>query len=283
MTLTPEITVHPSAIVHPHARLGNGVEIGPYAVVGEHVTIGEGTRIGPHCVLEGWTTIGRNCQIYPGACLGMAPQDLRYKGERSFTHIGDNNVIREYVTIHRAYEKDGVTRVGSGNLIMAYVHVAHNCVLGNDITIANLVTMAGHVEIEDQAVIGGMAGIHQFVRIGRLAMVGGLSRVTKDIPPFAIIAGQPARIYGLNTRGMKRRQVSLEARHELKASYRLLTQSGLPLPSAVQAIAEQGMHSEEVAHLLAFLAVRSRMGVLFKTSRVRAAAALEVVEDGGDL
>lgn len=268
MALIPqEVSVHPTAVVHPGARLGQGVEIGPYAIVNEHVTIGDGTWIGPHAVIDGWTSIGKNCKIYPSACIGLPPQDLRYKGERSFVHIGDDNIIREFVTVHRAYEKDGETRIGSRNLIMAYVHVAHNCLLGNDITVANLVTMAGHVEIHDQAVIGGMAGILQFVRVGRLAMVGGLARVIKDILPYAIVAGQPARNYGLNVRGLKRRQVAVESRRELKAAFRYLTGSGLSLPVAIAEIKALGLTSPEARVLLSFLEAPSKMGVLIRDSK----------------
>jgi UDP-N-acetylglucosamine acyltransferase len=266
VTLTP-VKTHPTAIVHPGAQLGVGVEIGPYAVIGENVTIGDGTWVGPHAIVEGWTTIGRNCKIFPSACVGLPPQDMRYKGDRSWVHVGDDNMIREFVTVHRAYELDGETRIGHRNLIMAYAHIAHNCILGSDITIANLVTMAGHVEIHDQAVIGGMAGILQFVRVGRLAMVGGLARVIKDILPYATVAGQPARNYGLNVRGLKRRNIGVEARRELKSAFRVLTGSGLPLPAATAEIQKGHWTSPEIQTLLAFLENPSKMGILIRDSK----------------
>lgn len=254
--------IHPSALVHPGAEIGENVEIGPFSIIGEHVRIGSGTRIMSSVVIDGWTELGSDNVIFPGAVIGVAPQDLRYNGERSYVRIGDRNQIREYVTIHRASDPEGVTSLGSDNLIMGYVHLAHNCHLGSQIIIANYVGLAGHAVVEDQAVLGGMCGIHQFVRIGRLSMVGGMAKVIKDVPPFAIVDGQPARIYGLNIRGLQRRGVDKEARMGLKRAFRLMTQSGLNLNQAVEAIRTTVEPSPEVEHLVRYLESPSRMGVM---------------------
>lgn len=254
--------IHPSALVHPGAEIGENVEIGPFSIIGEHVRIGSGTRIMSSVVIDGWTTLGSDNVIFPGAVIGVAPQDLRYNGERSYVRIGDRNQIREYVTIHRASDPEGETSLGSDNLIMGYVHLAHNCHLGSQIIIANYVGLAGHAVIEDQAVLGGMCGIHQFVRVGRLGMVGGMAKVIKDVPPFAIVDGQPARIYGLNIRGLQRRGVDKEARMGLKRAFRLMTQSGLNLNQAIEAIRTTVESAPEVEHLVRFLESPSRMGVM---------------------
>lgn len=256
--------IHPSAIVDSGAELGEGVEVGPFTIIGAHVKIGARTKIHSSVVLDGWTEIGEENEIFPGAIIGVAPQDLRYSGERAYTRLGDRNVIREYVTIHRASDEEGVTSLGDDNLIMAYSHVAHNCVLGNQIIMANSVGMAGHVEVEDQAVIGGMCGIHQFVRVGRLAMLGGMGKVRQDVPPFAMVDGQPARIFGMNIRGMQRRGITKEARQSIKQCYRLLLRSGLNLSQAVDAIQATVESCAEVEHLLRFLAAESRMGVCIR-------------------
>lgn len=254
--------IHPSAIVHPGAEIDEGVEIGPFSIVGEHVRIGRGTVVMSSVVLDGWTTIGCDNVIYPGAVIGVAPQDYSYRGQRSYVRIGDRNQLREYVTIHRASDAEGVTSVGSDNLFMGYVHVAHNCHVGSQVVIANYAGMAGHATVEDQAVLGGMCGIHQFVRIGRLGMVGGMAKIIKDVPPFAIVDGQPARIYGLNSRGLQRRGVDKDARMALKRAMRLLSASGLNLGQAVEAIRETVPPCPEVLHFLGFLQAPSRMGIM---------------------
>jgi len=271
-----QVFIHPTAIVHPGAEIDEGVEIGPYSIVGENVRIGRGTVVMSSVVLDGWTTIGCDNVIYPGAALGTAPQDLSYRGQRSFVRIGDRNQIREYVTVHRAADEDGVTSVGNDNMFMAYVHVAHNCRVGNQVIIANYAGMAGHAVVEDQAVLGGLSGLHQFVRVGRLCMVGGLAKITKDLPPFAIVDGNPARIYGLNSRGMRRRQVPEESRLALKRAFRALTGSGLNLGEAIMAIRSKVPSCPEVDHLLSFLGSPSRMGILVRSAgdrRRRQAAA----------
>jgi len=197
-------SVHPTAIVDPRAELAEGVEVGPYAVIGPEVQIGAGCRIGPHVVIDGRVRMGQGNRIFPGACIGLEPQDLKYNGAPTEVVLGDDNTIRECVTINRATAEGEQTRLGSGNLLMAYSHLGHNCDLGDRIVIANGVAVAGHVVIGDRAVVGGMLGIHQFVHIGTMAMVGGMSRIDRDVPPYAIVEGHPGRLRGLNRIGIKR-------------------------------------------------------------------------------
>ncbi|MEK7766180.1 MAG: acyl-ACP--UDP-N-acetylglucosamine O-acyltransferase, partial [bacterium] len=185
--------------MHPGARLGRGARIGPFCVVGEFVEIGDGTNVAAHAVLEGWTRIGKGCEIGVGAVVGAAPQDRKYAGARSWVHIGDRNIVREYATIHRAADPEGVTAIGNDNYIMAFVHVAHNCRIGNGVTVTNAVGLSGHVVLEDHAVIGGMTGFHQFTRVGAYAIVGGATRVRMDVVPYAMAMGEPLRVYGLNS------------------------------------------------------------------------------------
>lgn len=185
-------------MVHPNAQIHPTVQVGPYAVIGEYVTVGEGTVIGAHAILDGYTRIGQGNRIYPGAAIGLEPQDLKYQGAASLVEIGDRNTIREYVTVNRATAAGEKTIIGNDNLLMAYVHVAHNCILENNIIIANNVAIAGHVEIESRAVIGGMLGIHQFVHIGKMAMLGGMSRIDRDVPPFMLVEGNPSKVRSLN-------------------------------------------------------------------------------------
>lgn len=254
------IEIHSTAVVHPSAKLGKGVLVGPYCIIGEGVTIGEGTVLGPHVVVEPMTTVGRDCQLHAGAVLGGIPQDLKFEGEESSTIIGDRNVIREYVTINRATGQGEVTRIGDDNLLMAYVHVAHNCVLGNRLVLSNGVTLAGHVQLEDYAGVGGMTGVHQFTRIGTMAYVGGMTKVTQDVPPFALVEGNPPMAHGLNIVGLRRRGVSPEDRQLLKRAYRLLYRSGLRLGQAIEAIEalEAERESVHVRHLLGFLRATER-------------------------
>jgi UDP-N-acetylglucosamine acyltransferase len=250
------------AIVNEGADIGEDVEIGPFTVIGEHVKIGAGTKIGSNVLIDGWTTLGKNCEVFHGAALGTAPQDLKYKGQKSFVHIGDNNRIREYVTIHRACQKDAVTSVGNNNFLMAYVHLGHNCVIGSHVIISNAVNLAGHVEIEDSAVVGGMTGFHQFVRVGRMAMVGGFARVVKDVPPFSLVAGQPARLFGINTVGLKRHNISDKVRIELRRAYKIISQK-----NRVQALDEIRAtinRSPEITHLMEFLEKPSKMGIILR-------------------
>jgi UDP-N-acetylglucosamine acyltransferase len=276
--------VHPTAIVDPGAQLGAGVEIGPFCIVGPEVRLGAGTRLHSSVVIE-HTEMGEGNEVYPGAVIGVAPQDLRYNGERSKVVIGHRNVIREYVTIHRASTEGDVTSLGNENLVMAYAHVAHNCILGNQIVVSNSVGLCGHVEVEDQAVLGGMCGIHQFVRIGRLAMVGGMAKVTQDVPPFGMVDGQPARLFGMNIRGMQRRGISKESRLGLKHCFRLILRSGLNLGQALEAVRRTVDPTDEINHLLRFFESPSRMGFCVRGSDARrsngARQAVEEVELAG--
>ena len=245
--------IHPSAVVAPSARIADGVEIGPYCVIGENVEIGEDSVIGPHAVIHGWTSLGRGCRVFQFASVGEDPQDLKFKGEKSYTFIGDRTTIREGATIHRATGEGNETRVGSDCLLMAYIHVAHNCVLGNHVIMSNLASCAGHAIVEDRVVIGGMAGVHQFVKIGRNAMVGGMSKLVEDVVPYTIVDGHPAKVVGLNSVGISRAGIPLEARHNIKKAYKILYRSGLSLAEAIAVIEQEVDSCEEVEHFLRFL------------------------------
>ena len=252
---------HPTAIVHPKAELGAGVSIGPYSVIDEHVRIGAGTKVGAHCVIEGRTTIGEECEIFTGAVIGSVPQDLKYQGEESELLIGDRNKFREYVTINPGTAGGGgKTVLGSDCLLMAYAHVAHDCSIGNQVVIANSAALAGHITVEDHAIIGGLVGIHQFVRVGTLAMIGGCSRVSQDIPPYATCVGYPATVFGLNSEGLRRAGVSNDVRQRLHRAFRTLFYSKLSMSHALEEVAKDADHCPELAHLVAFIR-ESKRGV----------------------
>ena len=219
------LNIHPTAIVHPGADLGRGVEVGPFCLVGEHVRLGEGTRLLANVVINGHTSVGKQCEIHPFTVIGATSQDKKYRGEISHVRIGDRNVIREFVTIHRGTGAGSDTVIGNDNLLLAYVHIAHNCRIGNHVVMSNSSQLAGHVSVGDFAGIGGMVGVHQFVRIGKMAFVGGYSKVLKDVPPYFMIQGNPGSVRGLNVEGMKRRGVVREAVNELKEAYRQLYRS----------------------------------------------------------
>lgn len=248
--------IHPTAVIHPGAELHPTVQVGPYAVIGEQVKVGSETVIGAHVVLEGATEIGARNQIFPGAAIGLEPQDLKYDGSLSQVKIGDGNRIREYVTINRATRAGEATQIGNSNLLMAYVHVAHNCVIEDYVIIANAVALAGHVHIESRAVIGGVLGIHQFVHIGRLAMVGGMSRIDRDVPPYMLIEGNPAQVRSLNLVGLRRAGITQASSDRvfptLKKAFRLLYRSGLPLNQALEQL-ELLPDNEHLQHLRRFL------------------------------
>lgn len=257
-----DVYIHPLAQVSKDAELAPGVWVGPYCVVGAEVAIGSGTRLISHVVIDGRTTIGKENTIFPFSSIGMVPQDLKYHGEASSVVIGDNNTIRESVTIHRGTEGGGmVTRIGDHNLLMAYCHVAHDCHLGSRIIMANAANLAGHIVIEDGAIIGGLSGIHQFVRIGALAMVGGMSGVPKDVPPYVWASGNRAYLYGLNLEGLKRARFSPETISRLKKSYQILFRSNLPLKDAISKVEETIPSTPEIGHLLEFVR-RSERGVI---------------------
>jgi len=244
--------IHSSAIVSKNAKLGNDVVVGPFAVISDGVTIGAGTKIGNHCIVEGNTSIGKNCEIFTGAVVGSRPQDLKFKGEKVFLEIGDNNIIREYCTLNPGTGEGGKTIVGNGNLLMSYSHVAHDCKVGNNCVFANNATLAGHVTIEDMAVIGGLVAIHQFVRMGKLSIVGGCSKVVQDIPPFSTCDGHPALVYGLNLIGLRRNKISKEAIKELDRAYRVIFNSGFTTKHALEELQKLQMNSGEVKYLINF-------------------------------
>ena len=243
--------IHPTAVVSPRAELAGGVRVGPYAVVEEGVTVGEGCEIGAHAVVKKFTTLGARNRVFEHATLGGEPQDVKFKGEPSRLLIGDDNLIREYVTIHRASGEGEATRVGSRNFLMIGVHVAHNCVVGDDNVFANGAAIAGHVRVEDHAFLASNVGAHQFVRFGRYAMVGGKSKIVQDVLPFLTTDGNPPRVRGLNSVGLRRGGFSAEERAALKRAYQLLFRARLPLERALEEMLKLG--DENVAHLADFI------------------------------
>jgi UDP-N-acetylglucosamine acyltransferase len=253
--------IHPTAIISTHATLDPSVEVGPYSIIGDGVTIGRGTRIGPHVVIEGPLTMGENCTVFQFCSLGAVPQDLKYHGESSTVIIGNNNIFRECVTINRGTEGGGMrTVLGDNNMIMAYSHIAHDCILGNHVIMANSANLAGHITIEDSSVVGGLVGVHQFVRIGTHAMIGGGSGVTKDVPPYTLVSGHRGTLHGLNLVGLKRRGVSGEALNELKAAYKTFFRSGLTIQKAAEQVRAENPASREVEVFVHFI-VHSERGV----------------------
>jgi UDP-N-acetylglucosamine acyltransferase len=253
--------IDPTAIVHPNAQVDRLAEIGPYCIVGENASIGPRTVLQAHVVVNGWTEIGTDCQIYPFATVGAASQDRKYTGERAFTRIGNRTILREYVSIQRATGQDEVTAVGDDCLLLAYVHIAHNCVLRNGVTMSNLAQLAGHVEVGDYATIGGQAGVQQFTRIGRYAMIGGASKVTKDVPPFFLIEGNPAQPHGLNSVGLRRAGFTLNERNEIKRFYKYLYNSKMNVSQAMEAMRAE-VSTEPGRVIIAFLETPSERGVL---------------------
>ena len=246
--------IHPTAIIHPEAQIGTDVEIGPYSIIGERVSIGEGTRIGPHVVVEGPTTIGKNNTFFQFCSIGAIPQDLKFNMEETELIIGDNNTFREFITINRGTAGGGGrTEIGNYCLLMAYTHVAHDCLVGNHVIMANNATLAGHIRIDDNAIVGGISGIHQFVHIGSYAMVGGLSGVSKDVPPFCLVVGQRATLHGLNLTGLKRHGFSDEILTELKTAYKVLFRSNLRAEEALEKIKAENLASPEVQMFVDFI------------------------------
>lgn len=246
--------IHKTAIVHPDARIEEGVEIGPYAVIGEHVSIATGTTVGPHSVIEGWTEIGRDNRIFQFASVGADPQDLKFHGEKSFLRLGDRNTVREFVTLHRGTEDGGgETVIGDDNLFMAYSHVAHDCRVGNRVILANAATLAGHVTVDDHAILGGLSGVHQFSRIGCHAMISGGSVVVQDIPPYTIAQGDRAKPVGLNLVGLKRRGFPEKALRSLKSAYKLVFRSGLRLEEALDKIGSDLDENPELTTFVEFI------------------------------
>ena len=246
--------IDPSARVSAKAELGPGVEVGPYAIIGDGVVIGADTRIGPHCVIAGPTVIGERNLFTGQASIGSDPQDHSYRGEPTRLEIGDDNTVREFVTINRGtLKEDGVTKVGNHNLIMAYCHVAHDCVVGSNVTMSNLATLAGHVRIADNVIIGGLSAIHQFCRVGSYAIVGGGTMVSLDIVPYAKASGDRARIFGTNSIGLKRGGFAAGEIANISKAYRLLFKEGLLLKDAIEKIEADLGDKPEVQRILTFL------------------------------
>ncbi|MBF0329546.1 MAG: acyl-ACP--UDP-N-acetylglucosamine O-acyltransferase [Nitrospirae bacterium] len=248
-----------SSLVSKKAKIGSNVEIGPFCIIGDGVEIKKGTKLISNVVVEGNTVIGENCTIYPFTSIGFPPQDLKYKDEKTGLTIGDNNIIREYVSIHRAsVGGDGFTTVGDNNFLTAYVHIAHDCKIGNNIVIASATALAGHVHVEDFAYIGGVTAIHQFTRIGTHSMVGGFSGIGQDIPPYTIASGSRAKLYGLNVIGLKRRGFSEETINDLKKAYKILFREKRTLKDALKKIKSELPETETINNLVEFIEKNKR-------------------------
>ncbi len=258
--------IHPTAIIAKEASLDSSVEVGAYSIIGPHVQIGAGTKIGPHVVLEGRTTIGRDNTFFQFSSIGATPQDKKYANEPTLLEIGDRNVIREFCTFHLGTVQDNsITRIGSDNLMMAYVHIAHDCQVGSHTIFANNASIAGHVRVDDWVILGGFAGVHQFCKIGAHAMLGMNTSLTQDVPPYMILSGNPAAVHGLNLEGLKRRGFTRESINAIRQAYKLLYKSSLTLDEAKQALqqlqAEQADSASQIQVMLDFLE-RSTRGIV---------------------
>jgi UDP-N-acetylglucosamine acyltransferase len=242
--------IHPTAVIHPAAEIGSDVSIGPYTVIGEAAVIGDRCELGAHVIIDKWTELGPDCRVSPGAVLGCQAQDLKFEGGKSSVKIGANNLIREFVTVHRSNHEGGATVIGDNNFFMAYSHVGHDCVIGDNTTITNYAGLSGHVKVEDMAILSGYVAVHQFVSIGTLALVSGCSRVVKDVPPYVIAEGNPVRIRGLNSVGLQRNGVSPGARESLKRAYKIIFRSGL---NTTQALKEAEGSLEPVPEVKRFI------------------------------
>jgi len=255
------MNIHPTAIVSKDAEIAEGVEIGAYSVIGPKTRIGRNSKIGSHVVIHSHTDIGENCSLAPFSSIGGLPQDLKYKGEETRVIIGNNNLIKEYVTINRATSADiGMTCIGDNNLIMANCHIAHNCKLGNCIVMSGGSMLAGHIHIDDFSIIGGMSGVHQFSRIGCHSFIGGASAVAKDVPPYVMVAGNHAKPHGLNLVGLKRRGFREETIRALKAAYRIVYRSSLRVPVAAEKVRSEVEDIPEIRHFLDFI-LSSQRGI----------------------
>jgi UDP-N-acetylglucosamine acyltransferase len=261
------VTIHPTAMVHPGARIGQGSIIGPNAVIGEHVVLGRDCRVGASSVIDGWTEIGDGNEVFPFASIGLIPQDLKFKGEKTRLVVGHRNVFREFVTIHRGTAGGGgITEIGDHNVFMAYAHIAHDCHVGHHTIFGNAATLGGHVTVEDFAAVSAFSGVHQFCRVGRHAFIGGYSVVTKDALPFAKTVGNRARIYGLNTIGLERRKFSREAINKLRRAFHYLLHSNTSRALA-QIDRDPSLACEEVQYLTSFIRSSSRGVGLRRPSR----------------
>ncbi len=246
--------IHPSAIIGKEVFLDEGVEVGPFSIIEGRVRIGKNTKVGARVTIKGNTTIGENCRIYEGAVLGEEPQHLRYEGEESEVIIGDNVIIREYVTVHRGTKLDKMkTVIGNDCMLMTYCHVAHDCILGRGVIMASYSGLSGHVEVGDYAFIGGLAGVHQWTRVGAFAMVGGMSGVTRDIPPFTLASGPHAELYGINVKGLERRGFTRERIEQIKRAYRILFKSGLLIREAIEKLRKHFEGNSDIEELISFI------------------------------
>lgn len=252
------VMIHPTAIVHDNAELGEGVEIGPYSIIEGDVKIGDRTRVGARVSIEGYTTLGCENEVFTGAVIGSRTQDKKFDGGVSYLRIGDRNKIREYVTINPGTKEGTETLIGNDNLLMAYSHVAHDCIVHNHTVLANQATLAGHVTVEDRAIIGGLSAVHQFVKIGQLVLVGGCSKVVQDIPPFMMVDGHPAHAYGINSVGLDRAEYSKEDKLLLKKAFKIIFKSKLILKSAIQQLEKEFAPTPVLKTLLDFLKASER-------------------------
>ena len=253
-----ENSLHPTAVIDPAARLGAGVRIGPYCVVGAGVTLGDRCRLHGHVVLAGPAVIGADNEFYPFAAIGHRTQDLKYEGEPTFLEIGNGNTFREFVTVHRATAPGGVTRIGSGGNFLSYSHIAHDCIVGDEVIFSNNGTLAGHVEVGDRAVIGGLTAVHQFCRIGRMAITGGCSKIVQDVPPFMMADGNPAHVRHINQIGLERAGTSVEAVRAIKDAFRILYRSDLNTAQALERLQTELGRWPEIRQMVEFVGASKR-------------------------
>lgn len=253
--------IHETAIINPQADLGEGVTVGPYVIVDGPAVIGKGTAIGAYVLIEGAVSMGQRCRVFSHAVLGTIPQDLKFEGEESNLKIGDDTTVREFVTVNRGTKASGTTRVGAGCLLMAYAHVAHDCVLADNVALANCATLAGHVEIGDYAFIGGLAAVHQFTRVGKHSYIGGMSRVSQDVIPYALTASDPTRVVGINVIGLQRRGFPPQTRSALKRAYQIIYRENLNKTQAIAKLEAELGDFSEVRDVIDFLKSSER-GIL---------------------
>lgn len=254
-----ETGIHKTAIVDSNAFIDEGVQIGPFCIVGEGARLKKGTTLISNVIIEGNTEIGENCTIHPFASIGLPPQDLKYKGEKTGVKIGNGNTIREYMTIHRgSVGGDGITEIGNNNFLMAYVHIAHDCKIGSNVIMANLATLAGHVVVEDHAYIGGLVVVHQFTRIGGYSMVGGFSGVGQDIPPYTMASGPRAKLFGLNSVGLKRNNFPDSTINDLKKAYKIIFREKYTLKDALKKVQKELPQTDEIKNLVEFIEKNKR-------------------------
>ena len=253
------MNIHPTSIISPTARISEDAQIGPYVLIEDNVHIGRGAKIYSHAHILAHTTVGDNCEVHIGAVLGHIPQIRAHKDESGKLHIGNNNIFREYTTLHRASKPDAITTVGNDNYFMGFSHIAHDCAIGNNVTICNGALIAGHVRIEDNAFLSGNVTVHQFCRIGKLAMIGGLARVSKDVPPYMLVKGD-STVWAINSIGLRRAGFSPESRVQIKNAFRLLYKSNLNIKQALEQIKNLPEKEEHITHLISFIA-QSRRGI----------------------